>query len=352
MSIFTRYKDRLLNYVEAKNKRNLRFPLSKTGGILNDYMRGDFIVVGGRKTSGKSSFILNNYVISPLLQKKAAANTNKDFKLKLIYFSTKKTPKATIEKMLVNYIANRNKGKKIGVPSFYGLPGNHKKLSVIMSKKLISNTLAVFDKFSDKDYLTVISNKKGIFEIEVIVQNSMDQYGNIDDETGEFIYDKEYEEMIPIFSVDDITGITTDSGNSNFKNENAHTIARKLKALAKIYNAVVVLGVPSTSMYIKGAHRSMSEEVVPYSTYADRTIIMHNPLETNEKQMLGYETMDFINTSTGICYFRTAFIANNYMGASGIYIPYFMYPENGYLVELPNVDDLGNLDEFLEIVNN
>ena len=352
MSLFTRYRDTILNHIEAKGKRSLKFPLNKTGSILNDYSRGDFIVIGGRKTSGKSSFILNNYVISPILQKKKAAGSDADFRIKLIYFSTRKTPKATIERMIVNYVSNTNKGTKIGVPSIYGLPGRNKRVSTALSKKITTSALAVFDKFSEKDYLTVVGNKKGVFEIESIVHSSMDQYGLIDDETGEFVYADEYKEMIPIFSVDDITGIVSESGSSNFKNENAHIIAKKLKELAKVYNAVVVLGVPSTPVYIKGVHRSTSEELTPYSTYADRTIVLHNPLETSEKQMLGYETMDFINATTGICYFRTAFIATNYMGASGIYIPYFLYPENGYLLELPSAEDIGNLDEFIEIVNN
>jgi hypothetical protein len=40
---------------------------------------------------------------------------------------------------------------------------------------------------------------------------------------------------------------------------------------------------------------------------------MHNPIETGDKHMLGYETGDFVNPR-GICYLRTAFIAANYMG--------------------------------------
>jgi hypothetical protein len=47
-------------------KNNLRFPLRKTGNIFNNYTRGDFIIVGGRKHQEN---ILHNYVISPLIQK-------------------------------------------------------------------------------------------------------------------------------------------------------------------------------------------------------------------------------------------------------------------------------------------
>ena len=53
-SVFSKYKDPILDYIDDKGKNNLRFPLRKTGNILNNYTRGDFIIVGGRKTSGKS----------------------------------------------------------------------------------------------------------------------------------------------------------------------------------------------------------------------------------------------------------------------------------------------------------
>jgi hypothetical protein len=67
-SIFSKFKDPILDFIEDKEKNNLRFPLRKTGNIFNNYTRGDFIIVGGRKTSGKA-LLFYNYVISPLIQK-------------------------------------------------------------------------------------------------------------------------------------------------------------------------------------------------------------------------------------------------------------------------------------------
>jgi hypothetical protein len=75
------------------------------------------------------------------------------------------------------------------------------------------------------------------------------------------------------------------------------------------------------------------EEVAPYHIYADRVVILHNPIETGDKHMR-VRDRGFCNPRTGICYLRTAFIAANY-GPSGIYIGYFLYPENGHIMELP-----------------
>jgi hypothetical protein len=94
---------------------------------------------------------------------------------------------------------------------------------------------------------------------------------------------------------------------------------------------------------------SSLEEVAPY-IYADRVVILHNPIETGDKHMLGYETGDFVNPRTGICYLRTAFIAA--IIYSGIYIGYFLYPENGHIMELPTSENIDEVDIFADLARN
>jgi hypothetical protein len=68
---------------------------------------------------------------------------------------------------------------------------------------------------------------------------------------------------------------------------------------------IIVLAVPSSNTKATG-HMSSLEEVAPYHIYADRVVILHNPIETGDKHMLGYETGDFVN-HTGICYLRSIY---------------------------------------------
>jgi hypothetical protein len=75
------------------------------------------------------------------------------------------------------------------------------------------------------------------------------------------------------------------------KNENSHQLAIKLKDLAKVYNMIIVW-CAFFKTYIK-RHMSSLEEVAP-TIYADRVVILHNPIETGDKHMLGYETGDFV----------------------------------------------------------
>lgn len=348
-SVFSKYKDPILDYIDNKEKNNLRFPLRKTGNVFNNYTRGDFIIVGGRKTSGKSSFILHNYVISPLIQKLGAKKAGTPFDVKVIYLNTRKNIKSTIERMIVNYSSQKNGGNKVGVPSLYGFEGNHLKLTGPKAKDIISKTMSTFDSLSEKGILSAVSARKSMYEIDNLIRDSMEEYGTLDEETGEFTYDEEHAGLIPIIAIDDITGIFTDTGSNNIRNENSHQLAIKLKNLAKIYNMIVVLAVPSANTYIKATgHMSSLEEIAPYHIYADRVVILHNPIETGDKHMLGYETEDFINPKSGVCYLRTAFIAANYMGPSGIYIGYFIYPENGYMLELPTSEKIDEIEVFTD----
>lgn len=351
-SIFLRYKDALLDLADRKNKSPLKFPLKKTGNLLNNYNKGDFIVVGGRKTSGKSSFILHNYVISPLIQKLNSSKEKIPLEIKVIFLNTRKNPKSTLDRMIVNYTSQKNKGNKVGVPSIYGFDGNHRKISQEKSKGIISSALDRFDALSEKGFLSVISSKKSIFEVDNIIRASMAEYGTLDDVSGEFTYDDAHKELLTIVVIDDITGIYAETGNSNLRSDNSHLIASKLRDLTKVYNLVTVLAVPSANVYSKSAfHTSTSDEIFPYGVYADRSIILHNPAETAEKHMLGYDVAAFINARTGICYLRTAFVASNYMGPSNLSVGYLMYPENGFMLELPASENIDEVDELMFKIN-
>jgi hypothetical protein len=66
--------------------------------------------------------------------------------------------------------------------------------------------------------------------------------------------------------------------------------------------------------------------------------------------MGGYETGDFVNPRTGICYLRTAFIAANYKGPSGIYIGIFI--ENGYTWNYLPQENIDEVDIFADLARN
>jgi len=347
MSVFSDYKDLLIDKIEHRSVDDLAFPLEKLGTLLNGYTGGDFIVIGGRKTSGKSYFALNNYVISPLIQRISAKKNNLNIKLKVVYISTRFSLKHTMDRMVINYISQQSGGNKISIPAIYGLKGNHAKLDAQAAKGLFSNAFDVFDTLVDKGILHVIAGKRSILEIEAYIHSIMEELGSVD-EDGDFEYDEEHEGTKVIIVVDDALSMSKEVGSSS-SFEFGTKVASTLRTMAKKFTATVVLTVPTTSFYKREkVHRSSTADVAPYNLYCDRSIVLHNPVETDDFKFINYDVDDFVNESTGIYYFRSAFIASNSTGASGVYIPLFLMPENGYFEEMPSSTDEFGLDNIKE----
>jgi hypothetical protein len=53
---------------------------------------------------------------------------------------------------------------------------------------MITSTMSTFDQLSDKGILSAISARKSLYEIDNLIRSSMEEYGDLDEETGEFTY--------------------------------------------------------------------------------------------------------------------------------------------------------------------
>jgi hypothetical protein len=73
----------------------------------------------------------------------------------------------------------------------YGFEGNHIKLSTTKAKEMITSTMSTFQ-LSDKGILSAISARKSLYEIDNLIRSSMEEYGDLDEETGEFTYKEEH----------------------------------------------------------------------------------------------------------------------------------------------------------------
>lgn len=344
MSIFSENKDAIISLIENTSPGFLRFPLKRLHTLLNGYMFGDVIVVGGRKTGGRSSFVLSNYVISPLIQKTSKGNVKNN--LKVIYFNNRHSTKYVLERMAVNYVSQKAGGNKLSIPTIYGMEGTNVKLSPDKSKNIVSQVFDFFHKQTMNGTLSVVTGKRSISELEMYIERVMEGYGEFDDH-GEFSFTNDDDDNNIIVVIDDISGFT--SGTNGGKMESAHHSMAIIRTMAKKFGILIVATVP-VSGYYQGMYKSMADELAPYHLYADRSIVMHNPLETDSPKFMGYSTADWINAKTGICYIRSAFVASNSMGASSVYVPLFMYPENGAFKELPKPDNLDDLYKYQDLV--
>jgi hypothetical protein len=93
--------------------------------------------------------------------------------------------------MIVNYNSQKNNGTKIGVPSLYGFEKSYK--AIHYEGDEMTSTMSTFDQLSDKGILSAISARKSLYEIDNLIRSSMEEYGDLDEETGEFTYKEEHQ---------------------------------------------------------------------------------------------------------------------------------------------------------------
>jgi len=339
-------KNSLLDKVEAGDNKLLRFPLPKTGKIMNNYVRGDFIVVSGRKTSGKRSFILKNYVLEPIFAK---IKYKKALDVRVFYFSTSRGLSPLLEKLSAMYISaeevKANKDmfyNKVSISSFYNYSNADIAYGKATAKGLLNKAFNVLSKFIEKNYLKFFDGTKTVFEIKNIMKSLFTAYGRYDEDFDTFTYKEEYEDMVPIIIVDDASMVLGEDGKNSIRNDNSAKLGMVLKEMAKTLNAIVVLNVPSASIYTSQKEKiymNRLEEIGAYSNFADKVLFLHNPQETQDRYVFNYDMLDFINENTGVCYFRHMTIAANTSGPSSVTIPYFFFPQSGEMYELPQETD-------------
>jgi len=351
MNKFNIIRDQILSDIEAGKEQQFSYPLKRIGSILGAYPKKEFLGIGGRKTAGKGYFMLNNYVIAPILQELRASKIDETLGLNLIYVNNKKTYRSTIERMVVNFTSNINKGSKIGIPSLYEpMTRINRRYPKEKSKQLILEAVSRFSKLEDDKKIHLLSNRHSVESLRDTIYSIMEETGSFNGDYTEFTYSKKKGIRNTIIVIDDASGITGSEGKAALRNADAVELAMALKEISRMFDCLVVLGIPSANDFYKDTmYKGYVSALSPYGIYTDRLAIMHNPLETSDVTPMGYTLDDFINPKTGISYFRFMNILANHSGPSNVAIPLFMFPENGYFIELPSVES-PKIDTFYGVV--
>jgi hypothetical protein len=343
MKNFNTVRDTIISDIDEGVKQPFTYPLKKIGGLLGGYPRKEFIAIGGRRTSGKSYFLLNNYVIAPILQEIKALQIKETLGLNLIYVSNKRTLRTTLERMIVNISSNFKKGNKVGIPSIYNTPNNkNKKISRDKAKSAIISGTSALTTLENKKKLHLLSNKFTVDSLKDTISDIMGEFGLFNGDHSDFTFNDKYSDLTNIIVIDDASGIFGSDGTPALKNTSAIELGIMLKHISRVFNALVVLGVPSSIEYYRDSfYKGYINVMRPYDTYTDRLLLLHNPLETYDMTPLNYDLKEFMNPSTGINYFRFVNVLANHSGPSNVQVALFMYPENGYFRELPGPDHTG-----------
>ena len=293
LNILLKIKDNILDRIDNATTILFKMQLPKLARVLNNYVRGELIVVSGRKTAGKSSYILKTYVMDLLKQKQTL---KKEVDLKILYFSTGKSYTETILKMASYNAASKyeNMGmKKISTASFFRYDGAIKKFPKQRAKQNISSFIDYLKIYISKGYLNVMTGSYTIDEILTIIRDSFSDRGLFSDNGNFFEYTKDDSTLLPIIIIDNVSLITGDNGANCVRNENASRLGLELKKLAKILDAIIVINVPSTAVVRNFGKKekfftNSIDEINPYTAYADKVLFIHNPMETEDFHPMGY----------------------------------------------------------------
>ncbi|MCK5787711.1 MAG: hypothetical protein KAH32_01770 [Chlamydiia bacterium] len=343
MSVFTKGLEHILSSIEDRKEKVLEYPIKKLGNLFNGYNDGDLILLGGRKTGGKGALALNNYVTYPL---RKLSKGNEDFRI--VYYNNKLSLKNIMEKMIVNIYSHATGGSKMSIPSLYGLEGVNLKVTKAKSESIVTQVMQFLETQEDKRNFSLLTGRRSISEFEVYIDKIMQEYGTLGIDDDVFTLSDEFDAVKVIVTIDDINGLQPTDG---FVGDGSKAdIALRLRALAKLYNIIIVCTVPVEHKALRGPYVPSTNDLAPYIVHADRAAIIYSPLEVNLNKSLNYTVSDWINNHTGVCYIRNIFIAANSMGASSVYSALFMYPENGYFKQLPRPEE-DEIEDFRLLVN-
>jgi len=319
--------------------------------IVGNIEAGQVTVVTGLPSSGTTSFIDQNYIMSVLLQ---WYNTPVDDRipLKIFYYSIGTFELKKLQGLLCNYIKLVN-GLHVDIPTLNSQAGSLYQLGT--DKKLllaIDEASHFFNEVIDEGVLVLQEARVNPTDIYNEVSDYVNTLGN---KTSDgFTYDDEYEHALTLVVVDDTDKLALDmDGYGVVRGEALHEKFRSfIRELHATYAVSFVLSVPSKVGYV----RSMKDtephikHIGNYASIADKAVSIYNPiLEKNAKFYNADESLYV--TAKGNTLLRTWHVIRNSDGIESIYNRMFFLPGTSFMVEYDKFELITDIDEVLEALS-
>jgi len=327
--------------------------LSKT---INSIKQGQYIVVGGRESSGKRSFVHLFYVLHILDYYLSFSGDSKTKpKIKILYYNMRKSEHIKAQKLLCTYLW-KNHSILMDIPTLNGDNGKMYDLDS-ETEDAIEAGVQYFDYFVGNGMLEIITEHTNPTGIRNDIHRYMTSIGGIDrDEYGRetFIPDKGFENQITIVIVDDIKRLKNETREDIYFNENQlySKLDEYIKDAVELFNITAVLIVPSFDTSYKPLNQMVPEfrEVKYFYDNANIVYIMFNPYRFGIIQYHGYDTSQF-KCEDHVQRFRSCTVLKNADGLDGVVIPFGFFPENGILFDLPRVEETKQLNEYISYLS-
>ena len=312
---------------------------------LNKYLTGikqeKYYAIAGRASSGKRSFTDLHFVFNPFIWW-ANHPGKKRPKIKVLYFNMDKAQDVKLQKWLCLYLQIYHQ-VLIDIPTLNGWPGKLYEIDENMDK-LIGQAHSFFDLLLDSGFLTFYNGRTTPTGIRANVGEYFKGIGGLvqDGPDTRFEFDKGHENQITIIIIDNVRKLKTEYGQSGHLNEREqnkrfHNICSEIKEL---YKATPVVIVPSEDI---GGHSVKVPAFQEFGIYYEADVALHlfNPsrYHSSSNNYGPYNMVDFTSDDDNINRFRALSILRNAEGRDSTWVPVSFIPENGFMLETPNVED-------------
>ena len=350
MSLFDDYVKSPIEYGINNPLTGLKLPkqFSRLHKYTGNIEKGQIITVGGKPTSGKTSFMDFVYVVNILVEWSEMNKVDRP-KLKIFYFNLRRSPKLKLQKWLCLWL--KLKYDIVIDPST--LNNGLGKIYDLDEDKLekINEGIEFFKEVED-DALVFISGKNSPSSIFNRLVNYMQTTGAYDASTRSYTPNSDYMNTYNIVCVDNIDCVEGeyDGGSMLSGDYLKRKLFEYMQDLKEIFNMTVVLCVPTKPqnyLRVKDGEPSY-RELGQARDISDLGIILYNPYNENNFKYANYSTESFVIRAKNRL--RTATLVVNLNGLENVGIGLLFLGECGYFNEAPLAEDEEKITQVLAVL--
>ena len=345
----------IIEYNNESEATGFEFPmLERFNKVVGNLDSGQIHVISGLPSAGVTSFIDQNYVMSPLLQ---WYNTEPDKRqgLKIIYYSMKDSEVKKLQGLLCNYLKLVD-NIRTDIPTLNNQAGklyNLKDDTILQTA--IENATPFFDEILDEEVLVI---KQGQHKPSTIFNDMVDFMETIGTENSkkEYERDEEHANDLIMLVVDSTDYLLADS--DGFGTVTGEGLKEKMQHFMRIlklkYGVTAVLAVPSFIPIVRTPKDTEPHfrHLGSYGKIADKGICIYNPVAEHNNKF--YPDEDLYKTAKGNILLRTWHVIKNVDGIESVYDRMFFLPGTSYLIEHSQIkagNDINDLQDVLDVLS-
>lgn len=344
MSLFEEHIKNPVRISQEKDNSGIPMPLKRFSKVTNYAEKGQNIIIGGRRNSGKTSFMDYTYFIS-VFKWWVGLDEEERPKIHFFYFSMKRSTRIKLQKWLCLYL-KLEYGTIIDIPTLKNSVGKLYDLDDEVKGEIMS----AYEFFGMlEDNMTILEKKQTPSSIFNTVENYMKTIGSLDSHDN-FSLDRKHAGQYTFVLIDNIDYLETETDGFSMMTPDMlkRTMSDYLTILAGKYKTTNVVCVPSTINFSRSAKDTEPtyKDIGLFHDMADLAIVVYNPFSENNMKYGGYPIESLM--INGKNRFRTATVVTNKEGVENQTIGLFFIGECGYYAESPHPTNVMEFEAKIE----